>query len=154
MNWISYIFKPRKKIQTTHQLFEIIGSGGYYELSRWLIRNIWYRKDTSFIDEWKPSTKTLKEGKGDCEDFAIIAYEVLSLMGYITKILCVYPVKGAGHAVCAFYDGIVWRYFSNGRLSNKIKRYEDIPKTVALEMRCELGHSCEADVNGRTKSYL
>lgn len=71
-------------------------------------RRVRYRKENG--DEWQTPEKTLKTGRGDCEDFAILVWSLCRK----ARIKCspwVFYCPTAGHAV-AVGDG--W-YASNGR---------------------------------------
>ena len=46
------------------------------------------------------AVETLYEGKGDCDDSAIICANVMKALGYQTAISCLYYDDGSGHA-CA-----------------------------------------------------
>lgn len=126
------------------------GSRDFYGLSLWLTQNIRYTKDLSIQDDWKTSEQTIRNRKGDCEDFAVLAYDCLKYMGTVNiiKILCVYPVKGAGHAVCAFMDGQKWRYYTNGYLKDA-ESYGILIEQVAVNCRFKMNHFLETDMKGR-----
>ena len=77
-------------------------------LEFWLARNIWYTKD-GHGDQWKSAQRTLDERRGDCEDYAMVTSEVLSVCGY-------HPIILYGkHAWVDFEGGT----FSNGQLKLK-----------------------------------
>jgi hypothetical protein len=87
----------------------------------WMERNIWYVRDYKWSDEWKAPEQTLAEGKGDCEDFARLAFAVLREMQVsYAEIVGLYPMKGSGHAICVFRDfnssKLMW--YDNGTLRN------------------------------------
>lgn len=76
----------------------------------WMEQNIWYERDVYMSDEWKSAQRTIDERKGDCEDFAMIASEVLSVCGFQPVIM-----RNGRHVITAFSGG----YFSNGILRSE-----------------------------------
>ena len=70
-----------------------------------------YVSDVWTKDEWKHPDRTIQEG-GDCDDYAIFVYEVLSKQGYEVKL---YDVEQEGylHAICYYKKGREEGYFSN-----------------------------------------
>lgn len=105
----------------------------------WMERNIWWVKDRKTADEWKSPEQTLTDGKGDCEDFARLAFATLREMGCAyAEILCLYPVKGQGHAICVFRGfstPYLW-WYSNGELQEAVKPSSD--HEADLKLICEI----------------
>jgi predicted transglutaminase-like cysteine proteinase len=73
------------------QVQGIVGSGSLSDLAtlekvnRWVNRNIAHVSDRRFYgtgDYWALASETLRVGVGDCEDFAILKYQMLLAMGY------------------------------------------------------------------------
>lgn len=60
---------------------------------------------------WKSPEEFMRDSGGDCEDFAIVAYELLKNIGYKPEIYSLWNPNDnrAGHAICVFETG----YFSN-----------------------------------------
>ena len=52
-------------------------------------------------DRWQSPEELLKSERGDCEDFAVFAYEVFKAQGTQAFLLNVYG-QGYGHTVCVF----------------------------------------------------
>ncbi|OGW72592.1 MAG: hypothetical protein A2Y02_01505 [Omnitrophica bacterium GWA2_52_12] len=55
-------------------------------------------------DRWQSPEELLKSGRGDCEDFALFAYELLKAQGTQAYMLNIYS-RGAGHTVAIFREG-------------------------------------------------
>ncbi len=146
IQWFFSLFKP--KIKTVQELISRFG-GDFEALSEWLTFNIWYKVDLKSSDEWKPSFQTLKDRKGDCEDFAVLVYDYLKSYGLNdVKIICLYPSKGAGHAVCCFRMDDYWRYFDNGELKGGEIDFDILIRRI-LDERCwPLGRWIETDIHG------
>lgn len=86
-------------------------------LSAWLNKNIKYIPDKYSRDEWKFPSKTVKDGGGDCDDYAILVSLILSKLGYKTSVVAIHFLdegKISGHAICLFQeeDG-TWSVFDN-----------------------------------------
>lgn len=94
-----------KYCENIDALIAYIPVGKLYRLSHWIDQCIEWKKDQFPKDEWKAVNITIYEGKGDCEDRALVAYKVISTWkGWTAQLLCVYPmdVMQVGHAVCCF----------------------------------------------------
>ena len=84
-------------------------------LKEWMHTNLRYIPDKN--GEWKQPWETIRDGGGDCEDYAILAALFLSKLGYRTNIVGLFYQengKKAGHAICVFQekDGR-WSFFSD-----------------------------------------
>ena len=109
----------KRKDLTLEQALEY-SKGKPSRLSWWITRKIWYKHDSDqwgVKEYWQTWEQTLALRTGDCEDFAIVAHEVLTRMGLSPYIVCVEYWKGYqrvndGHAVCAYYnkDRQKWYY--------------------------------------------
>lgn len=55
-------------------------------------------------DRWQSPEELLKSERGDCEDFALFAYEIFKARGTQAFLLNIYG-KGYGHTVCVFREG-------------------------------------------------
>lgn len=64
------------------------------------------------LNSCKPPEKTLSDGGGDCEDFAILVFETLKEKGYDVALFFCYNEK-EGHAICWYRKGKDEGYFSN-----------------------------------------
>ena len=61
------------------------------------------------LDVWSPPLVTLKEGRGDCEDFAILKAAVLQAAGEQVRLAVVYNARlGELHAVAEAKLGVEW----------------------------------------------
>ena len=80
-------------------------------LSIWMQKDLKYISDTKEEDSFKSPEQTVKDGGGDCEDFARLSHYLLSKWGYDSKIIAIYRPKG-NHAVTVFKnrDGF-WQMF-------------------------------------------
>lgn len=55
-------------------------------------------------DRWQSPNELLKSERGDCEDFALFAYEIFKAQGTQAFLLNIYG-QGYGHTVCVFRQG-------------------------------------------------
>ncbi len=93
-------------------VYGLVGSGlpanaqTLSQVNRWANRQIEYAEDLSNYgsrDYWATAGETLRSGRGDCEDFAILKYQMLAALGfdrsqmYLT--LARDLVRNADHAV-------------------------------------------------------
>ena len=123
-------------------------------LSRWITQNIEYRsmmdkRSGLDRDKWIAGNDTLKKGYGNCRSLAILSFEVLKGLGYDAHILELTPPDHSnGHAICAYNDGKIWRYLSNGELFN-CHKYIKTLKAVGAYV--ESGWEC---VEKDTKGYI
>ena len=104
------------------------GSPG--KLSRWINGNIWYRSDKDkwgVSDYWQTPEETLSRNNkygqrsGDCEDYAVLAYRVLSGMGYDPHLFTIiFSVNGKilSHATTAFEWNGTYYYMGVEHLTN------------------------------------
>lgn len=70
----------------------------------WVHRNIWYKSDWEVWgvpDYWQTSEETLELRSCDCEDMAVLFYDILMAKKIPAVILAVYK-QGEGHAVCIY----------------------------------------------------
>ena len=74
-------------------------------LSVWMKYNLTYQKEK--IDYWKTPEETIKDKGGDCDDFAILAQEILKDLSLEGDIIYLSKSKGKenwkiGHMICLF----------------------------------------------------
>ena len=102
-------------------------------VANYMWHNFSFEKDQSQFGKnevWQAPLQFIETKKGDCEDFAWFAYEMLRINGKKSSILNIYG-NGFGHSVCVFTE--------NGRFNmidgNKVVRLEakDL-KDVAYEI--------------------
>ena len=90
------------------------------KVAEWMMYNISYAKDVTPEDVNKPALKTVEDGTGDCEDYAILAKYMLDRHGYNTEVLFTFPEEGGtGHAVCVINHGENFSYISNANYINR-----------------------------------
>ena len=97
-------------------------------ISRYLLSNISYRSDQSALDENRPAVQTISLGYGDCEDFSILAAELLEGLGYAPELYLVVDQNNA-HCICVWQDYQGVAYMDNGRLV-RVSEFEQIANTV------------------------
>ena len=75
-----------------------------------------YRRDKTWRDEWKTPMEFYNNGGGDCEDFAVFGYEMLTGLGYECTIYSIdNEEEEYSHAILVYYGGDDCGYFSNYR---------------------------------------
>jgi predicted transglutaminase-like cysteine proteinase len=99
------------------------------DYARWLKYNVAYSKDLG-QDRWTPPVETLKNKKGDCEDFAFLTSSALHVLGYETHILALTTTERA-HAICAFKYKETYFWFDNEKLKKtSTKTLNDLAKLL------------------------
>jgi hypothetical protein len=96
---------------------------GPQSLANWLSRNFHYEWEFSSND-WQTSQEMLESKKGDCEDFATLASDILEGLGYSSHIIIIkFRDLNIKHAICAFEekDG-TYSFISNKELIQTGKR--------------------------------
>lgn len=85
------------------------------QLANWFSQDFKY--ETEMPDYWQSPEETIAVGKGDCEDFAILAQAVLIRMGIKAELLII-KFKGLeqSHAACVFKEGNFYSFVSNQTL--------------------------------------
>ena len=76
------------------------------QIARYMWRHFAYETDQRQFgnqDHWQTPEEFMKNGKGDCEDFARFAYELLKLNGYEAYLLNIYGGHYS-HTVCVFKE--------------------------------------------------
>ena len=124
---------------TTQQVVDEVGVGNYEALSLWMSRHIKYRSDMYASDEWKEPSQTLKDGRGDCEDYATLILECLRLMGVQDAFLLGVSrkVRNIGHVVSIFRESRDqnWSYYTFEKLRGGPKSFKTLLVWVSLECR-------------------
>ncbi len=72
---------------------------GLNQIDKFINDNITYRKDR--IDIWHIPEATFKLGYGDCDEYAVMAYDILKKTGLRAWLLVVYTLSSA-HMVCVY----------------------------------------------------
>lgn len=86
------------------------------DINDWLMKEGFkYISDKTRGDEWKTPEHTIKDKGGDCEDFAILAENILENLGYDNVMVIAIYGEGLAHGICWFQekDG-TWGFFSSG----------------------------------------
>jgi predicted transglutaminase-like cysteine proteinase len=113
-------------------------------VNRWVNRNISYAEDRvlwSRRDYWATASETIALGKGDCEDLAILKYQILVALGvdpnnlYLT--LARDLVRNADHAVLVVRQGGTYYLLDNA--SDAI-----LPANVAYDYRPTLSFNSQS----------
>lgn len=128
--------KKWKKFTPTDEYLSIINELNTVKKLRNYIEIIEYTPDKKKIlfwnvlwEHWQTPIETLERGKGDCEDFAIFAVDVLTRVLKIPEARFIAYAGnriGLGHAICVFpYKNKLYT-FSNNNLIAYGKDYLDI----------------------------
>ena len=67
-------------------------------------------------DYWQTPEESLKRGEGDCEDYALLAQEVLRRQGLEAFAFSLYGQGGYAHTVCVFRDGPFYHAINQDRV--------------------------------------
>ncbi|MBI3316522.1 MAG: transglutaminase-like cysteine peptidase [Candidatus Omnitrophica bacterium] len=81
------------------------------DIARYIWKNFLYEDDQRLFgvrDRWQSPEELLKNKRGDCEDFALFAREVLRLQGYHTFLLNLYGDRYA-HTLCIYKENGKYR---------------------------------------------
>lgn len=106
-----------RRCESIEALRRYIRRGDVQHLASWIDWRIVYTSDKSPGDEWKPADTSIKDGKGDCEDKAVVAWEVIrSWPGWTAKLFYLRSADGRkAHAVCGAEDPYGRRIAVEGR---------------------------------------
>ena len=67
-------------------------------------------------DYWQSPEEVLIRGRGDCEDFALLACDLLNRQGKQAFIFSLYGEKGYAHTVCVFLEKGLYSVLNQDRL--------------------------------------
>lgn len=67
-------------------------------------------------DYWQTPEESLRRGEGDCEDYALLAQEVLRRQGLEAFAFSIYGQGGYAHTVCVFRDGPFYHVINQDRV--------------------------------------
>lgn len=129
-----------------------VGPGNYKGLSEWLSTHIKWKEDRTPADEWKEPHTTISDGTGDCEDYAVLALEVLKRIGVKDVFLLGIARidRNLGHVVCIFKESNEqpWRYYDFEKLKTGPVSFRELLYTIARECRygSKIGYQL-ADIN-------
>lgn len=134
-NWLKNLFKRQE--WTVNRL--VTDCRGSLVSLQFKIQNaIVYRKDKEGEGFKKPDV-TLKDGYGDCEDYARVWYECLVKMGYKPKMYNCINHKKRNHAINLFQVRGKWCYTSNGHfISTNVTDKDDALKYAYPAERYEV----------------
>ncbi len=100
----------------------------FLEVPAFLQGNLRYRKD--YIDIWDIPEVAYSKGYGDCDEFAVMAYDILKRLGIPTKILTVFTI-GGGHMVCVYrYKGKLNHMGNWGNYTVMVDTIEQLIDTI------------------------
>lgn len=98
------VMSPKAQAQTLQAVASQLTSPE--QVAKYIFRNFTYETDrTQFGNDerWQTPEELLKNGRGDCEDFAFFASEILKANGISSFLVNVYGNKFA-HTVCVFKE--------------------------------------------------
>jgi transglutaminase-like putative cysteine protease len=116
-----------------------VGPGNFQGLADWLSAHIKYREDRTAADEWQKPIEVIRDGRDDCEGYAVVALECLYYMGvqeaYIMGVSRL--DRKMGHVVCIFRaeKDQNWQFYDFEKLKQGPKDFKDLPYAVARESR-------------------
>ena len=76
-------------------------------LALFLRGNLTFQEDVRLFrqpDYWQDSEEFLRRGRGDCEDYALLARDLLRLQGFEAFVLSLYGEAGYAHTVCVYVE--------------------------------------------------
>lgn len=137
--WIAVGTGTDKRLLTVKEVALEINVGDTVALQNWMSSNIKYKADKKDSEDWAGSEETLRRGYADCEDYAILATEVLKEWGFVDVfILGVSKVgRNVGHVVCIFRTSKEqpWMYYDFEKLKKGTQLFKDMPQAIATECR-------------------
>ncbi|MBI3332828.1 MAG: transglutaminase domain-containing protein [Candidatus Omnitrophica bacterium] len=89
------------------------------QLARFLQAKISFQDDARQFgrpDYWQDPEELLTRGKGDCEDYALLAQAVLSRQGIEAFVFSLYGEGGYAHTVCVFEEDGGYNVINEDRL--------------------------------------
>lgn len=95
------------------------------ELGDWLRDNFTYQNDLK--EYWKTPEETIRDKGGDCEDFAFLVSDILTLMNIDNQVFAMQDIQKRGHAICIFTYNKRFGYFSNQAV-----KFVNYPDAVTL----------------------
>lgn len=115
---------------------------------RWVSANIQYVPDRvvqGVTQHWASPQQTMKIGKGDCEDFAVLLQHRLKTKGIQSKVVIVKNKDGRYHALLK-----VWYWYIEPQIFGKYLEKKDLVIDEVLDIR-NIQAKVEKD-NGATKN--
>lgn len=85
------------------------------KIARYLQKNYKYKTDQDMHNQyeyWQTPLETYQLESGDCEDFALLAQELLNQIGITAQVYGI-VIPGGAHAICIFRWRRAWYVFDN-----------------------------------------
>ena len=89
------------------------------QVARFLHNNVVFQDDLSLFgqaDYWQAPEELLVRRRGDCEDYALLARDLLSRQGVEAFVFSLYGEGGYAHTVCVFVEGGRYSVMNQDRL--------------------------------------
>jgi hypothetical protein len=89
------------------------------QLAGFLNTHLTFQEDLSLFgqeDYWQAPEEVLARGRGDCEDYASLAADLLGRQGVGSFLFSLYGGKGYAHTVCVFVEGGRYSVLNQDRL--------------------------------------
>ena len=89
------------------------------QLACFLKARLTFQEDLSLFgqaDYWQAPEEVLVRGRGDCEDYALLANDLLKRQGKETFVFSLYGPRGYAHTVCVFVEGGRYSLLNQDRL--------------------------------------
>ena len=106
-------------------------------VAQWLKRGIAFRSDLLLfhrIDYWQSAQELLDRGAGDCEDYAILARDILRRQGRTAFLFSLYGRAGYAHTVCVFVEEGRYNIINQDRLvRSRAPTLEKLAQTICPE---------------------
>lgn len=131
-----YSLTRTRPCKNTAELIAYIPPGSLRHLARWIARRIERTPDRLQSDEWLAPDETIRRGRGDSEDMAVLAYTVVaSWTNWGARIMTLAWKEAEGRAgtwaVCTFEDPAGRKGFiDGGRVKFVRGSWQDVAKAV------------------------
>ena len=89
------------------------------QVARFLRDHVIFQEDMHLFgkaDYWQAPEEFLARGRGDCEDYALLARALLSRQGVRAFVFSLYGESGYAHTVCVFMEGERYSVLNQDRL--------------------------------------
>ncbi|MDO8730733.1 MAG: transglutaminase-like cysteine peptidase [Candidatus Omnitrophota bacterium] len=89
------------------------------QLARFLNARLIFQEDLALFgqtDYWQTPEEVLVRGRGDCEDYALLANDLLKRQGKKSFVFSLYGPRGYAHTVCVFVEGGRFNLMNQDRL--------------------------------------
>ena len=107
------------------------------QLARFLKARLLFQEDISLFgqaDYWQAPEEVLVRGKGDCEDYALLASDLLRRQGKKAFLFSLYGPKGYAHTVCVFMEDGRYNLMNQDRLVRaRAASLEELAGTLCRE---------------------